>query len=75
MFRALTALMVGSIWPARPGQTRQVTITRLIMRHTIEEKMMALKEQKQKLYRAILEEGSGGNGAGLTREDLDFLLG
>jgi non-specific serine/threonine protein kinase len=59
----------------RLGQTRQVTITRLIMRHTIEEKMMALKEQKQKLYRAILEEGSGGKGAGLTREDLDFLLG
>lgn len=59
----------------RLGQTRQVTITRLIMRHTIEEKMMALKERKQKLYRTILEEGSGGSGAGLTREDLDFLLG
>jgi non-specific serine/threonine protein kinase len=59
----------------RIGQTRQVTITRLIMRHTIEEKMMALKEQKQKLYRAILEEGSAARGAGLTREDLDFLLG
>jgi non-specific serine/threonine protein kinase len=59
----------------RIGQSRQVTITRLIMRHTIEEKMMALKEQKRKLYKAILEEGSAGGGAALTREDLDFLLG
>jgi superfamily II DNA or RNA helicase len=58
----------------RIGQTEQVTITRLIMRHTIEEKMMALKEQKTKLYRAILEDGEGGGGAGLTREDLEFLL-
>ncbi len=59
----------------RIGQTRQVTITRLIMRHTIEEKMMQLKEQKLKLYKAILDEGTAGGGAGLTREDFDFLLG
>jgi non-specific serine/threonine protein kinase len=59
----------------RIGQMEQVTITRLIMRHTIEEKMMALKEQKTKLYKTILEEGSGGGGTGLTREDFDFLLG
>jgi len=59
----------------RIGQTRQVTITRLIMRHTIEEKMMVLKEQKLKLYKAILDEGSAGGGAGLSREDFDFLLG
>jgi len=58
----------------RIGQTEQVTITRLIMRHTIEEKMMALKEQKTRLYKAILEDGADGGGAGLTREDLDFLL-
>ena len=59
----------------RIGQTEQVTITRLIMRHTIEEKMMALKAQKLQLYRAILEEGTDGGGAGLTREDFEFLLG
>ena len=59
----------------RIGQTEQVTITRLIMKHTIEEKMMALKEQKTQLYKAILEDGAGGGGAGLTREDFDFLLG
>ncbi|MBC7963212.1 MAG: DEAD/DEAH box helicase [Steroidobacteraceae bacterium] len=59
----------------RIGQTGQVTITRLIMRHTIEEKMMTLKEQKLKLYQAILEDGTGAGGAGLTREDLEFLMG
>jgi non-specific serine/threonine protein kinase len=59
----------------RIGQTGQVTITRLIMKHTIEEKMMALKEQKTHLYKAILEDGAGGSGTGLTREDFDFLLG
>ncbi|MDD2581019.1 MAG: DEAD/DEAH box helicase [Desulfuromonadaceae bacterium] len=59
----------------RIGQTGQVTITRLIMRHTIEEKMMALKEQKTRLYKAILEDGASGGGAGLTREDFEFLLG
>jgi non-specific serine/threonine protein kinase len=59
----------------RIGQTRQVTITRLIMRHTIEEKMMALKAHKLQLYKAVLEDGVNGGGAGLTREDFDFLLG
>jgi len=59
----------------RIGQTGQVTITRLIMRHTIEEKMMALKAQKLKLYKAILEDGTGGGGAGLTRDDFEYLLG
>ncbi len=59
----------------RIGQLEQVTITRLIMRHTIEEKMMALKAQKLQLYKAILEDGAAGGAAGLTREDFDFLLG
>ena len=36
---------------------------------------MELKKRKSLLYRAILEEGTGGGGAGLTREDFEFLLG
>lgn len=59
----------------RIGQTEQVTITRLIMRHTIEEKMMELKARKLQLYKALLEEGTGSGTSGLTREDFEFLLG
>ncbi len=59
----------------RIGQTEQVTITRLIMRHTIEEKMMELKARKLELYQALLEDGTGSGGSGLTREDFEFLLG
>ena len=59
----------------RIGQTGQVTITRLIMRHTIEEKMMELKARKFELYKALLEDGTGGGGTSLTREDFEFLLG
>ncbi len=59
----------------RIGQTEQVTITRLVMRHTIEEKMMQLKARKLELYKALLEDGTASAGAGLTRDDFDFLLG
>ncbi len=60
----------------RIGQRRTVTITRILMRHTIEEKMMALKQRKLDLYRAVLTGAEGGGGgAALSREDLTFLLG
>jgi len=55
-------------WPSWPTKG-------LLMRHTIEEKMMLLKEQKLQLYKAILEEGVGGGGAGLSRDDFEFLMG
>ena len=58
----------------RIGQTAKVTVTRLLMRHTVEEKMMALKERKLKLYKALLEDASGGGGAALSKADFDFLL-
>lgn len=58
----------------RIGQTATVTVTRLLMRHTVEEKMMLLKEKKTRLYKALLEEGRG-EGASISREDFDFLIG
>lgn len=58
----------------RIGQTAKVTVTRLLMRHTVEEKMMALKERKLKLYKALLDDAAGAGGAALSREDFDFLL-
>jgi hypothetical protein len=59
----------------RIGQVRQVTITRLLMRHSIEEKMMELKKRKLKLYRALLEDAEHDAGGAIGREDFDFLLG
>ena len=59
----------------RIGQTSQVTVTRLLMRHTVEEKMMSLKERKLKLYKALLEDATGAGGGSLTKADFDFLLG
>jgi non-specific serine/threonine protein kinase len=60
----------------RIGQRRTVTITRILMRHTIEEKMMELKRRKLDLYRAVLAGAAGERrGAAITREDLAFLLG
>ncbi|HBA89397.1 MAG TPA: ATP-dependent helicase [Geobacter sp.] len=59
----------------RIGQLRQVTITRLLMRHSIEEKMMELKKRKLKLYRAILESAEHEGAGAISREDFDFLLG
>ncbi|MBI5075371.1 MAG: DEAD/DEAH box helicase [Nitrospirae bacterium] len=60
----------------RIGQKKNVTITRILMRHTIEEKMMALKKKKLELYKAVMDEsGSGKKGFFVTRADFNFLLG
>lgn len=60
----------------RIGQTQSVTITRVLMRHTIEEKMMELKRKKLALYKAVMEGAEGtGKGFAVTKEDFEFLLG
>lgn len=59
----------------RIGQRQSITVTRILMRHTIEEKMMALKQKKQALYRAVMEGAeAAGSGAGITKEDFEFLI-
>ncbi|MDT7042083.1 DEAD/DEAH box helicase [Candidatus Nitronereus thalassa] len=59
----------------RIGQTQKVSILRILMRHSVEEKMMALKDQKSALYQAVLEGTTHrGTGASITKEDFDFLL-
>jgi non-specific serine/threonine protein kinase len=57
----------------RIGQTSRVNIVRLLMRHTVEEKMMALKEKKLRLYKALLEDAETG-GLSVSKEDFYFLL-
>jgi non-specific serine/threonine protein kinase len=59
----------------RIGQKQKVSIMRLLMRHTIEEKMMELKQQKLELYQAVLEGAAHrGGGTALSQKDFDFLL-
>jgi SNF2 family DNA or RNA helicase len=53
----------------------KVTITGLLMRHTIEEKMMELKKRKRALYDTILGRGETNmNGATMTRSFFEFQL-
>ena len=59
----------------RIGQKNKVIVTRLLMRHTVEEKMMALKQRKLTLYRALMDAPEKSAGKSITREDFNFLLG
>ena len=63
----------------RWGQKKNVTIQRLLMKHTVEEKMMELKSRKQSLYNQLMApaEEAGEKTAtatASTKEDLTFLL-
>ncbi|MDR2017803.1 MAG: DEAD/DEAH box helicase [Syntrophobacterales bacterium] len=59
----------------RIGQKNKVIVTRLLMRHTVEEKMMALKQRKLSLYRVLMDAPERSSGKAITREDFNFLLG
>ena len=61
----------------RIGQKKNVFVTRLLMQHTIEEKMVLLKNKKAALYRQVLDPAGPRNTRTglLTREDFDFLVG
>jgi non-specific serine/threonine protein kinase len=59
----------------RIGQKQTVSVMRILMRHTVEEKMMALKQRKLALYEAVMQGAVRGAGHGvLTKADFDFLL-
>ncbi|MDH4328088.1 MAG: DEAD/DEAH box helicase [Nitrospira sp.] len=59
----------------RIGQQQTVSIVRILMRHSIEEKMIALKQRKLELYDAVMAGAVRGSGQGvLTKTDFDFLL-
>jgi superfamily II DNA or RNA helicase len=57
----------------RIGQTRNVMVYRLVAKDTIEEKVMALKESKARLFSAIMDGGGAGSTA-LTADDIRSLL-
>jgi SNF2 family DNA or RNA helicase len=57
----------------RIGQDKPVIVTRLVAKNTIEEKVMALKERKAKLFDAVLDD-DGTFSNSLTAEDIRSLL-
>ena len=57
----------------RIGQTRNVMVYRLVARDTIEEKVMALKEQKAKLFSSVMDDDAVFSSA-LTADDIRALL-
>jgi superfamily II DNA or RNA helicase len=59
----------------RIGQKRSVFVQRLIMKHTIEERMLDLKARKAELFRQLVDEPSAQSSrSGLTRTDFEFLI-
>jgi superfamily II DNA or RNA helicase len=57
----------------RIGQSRVVTVYRLVAAGTIEEKILQLKQKKRELVSSVLTEDAGG-AKRLTREDVDDLF-
>ena len=58
----------------RIGQTHSVMVYRLVAKDTIEEKVMALKARKARLFSSVLDDGNVF-GTGLDAEDIRSLLG
>ena len=58
----------------RIGQTARVTVTRLLMRHTLEEKMMLLKARKRRLFQALVGEEGLAGAVAISRADFEYLL-
>ena len=56
----------------RIGQQRPVTICRLVVRNSVEEKILELQGRKRQLFDAVVEASSAGSG--LSLEELSFLI-
>ncbi|ESQ30441.1 hypothetical protein EUTSA_v10011211mg [Eutrema salsugineum] len=59
----------------RIGQTRPVTVTRITIKDTVEDRILALQEQKRNMVASAFGEDHGGNSATrLTVDDLKYLF-
>uniref|UniRef100_A0A0D9W9X0 RING-type domain-containing protein n=1 Tax=Leersia perrieri TaxID=77586 RepID=A0A0D9W9X0_9ORYZ len=60
----------------RIGQTRPVTVSRLTIKETVEDRILALQEKKRKMVQSAFgEDKPGGNATRLTIDDLQYLFG
>uniref|UniRef100_A0A5B7BEX3 Helicase-like transcription factor CHR28 n=1 Tax=Davidia involucrata TaxID=16924 RepID=A0A5B7BEX3_DAVIN len=59
----------------RIGQTRPVTVSRITIKDTVEDRILALQEEKRKMVASAFgEDQSGGTATRLTVEDLKYLF-
>lgn len=59
----------------RIGQTRPVTVTRITIKDTVEDRILALQEEKRKMVASAFgEDHAGGSGTRLTVDDLKYLF-
>ncbi|XP_068489888.1 helicase-like transcription factor CHR28 isoform X2 [Phaseolus vulgaris] len=59
----------------RIGQTRPVTVTRITIKDTVEDRILALQDEKRKMVASAFgEDHAGGSGARLTVDDLKYLF-
>lgn len=58
----------------RIGQTKHVMVYRLVAKDTIEEKVMALKTKKAKLFASMLDDDNGTFSSQLTTDDIRQLF-
>lgn len=58
----------------RIGQTRPVTVYRLLTRGTVEEKVVRLQAKKRELA-SVIDENGAGDAAGWTMDELESMLG
>jgi len=58
----------------RIGQKNSVMVIRLLMHHSIEEKMLLLKKNKEELFKAIVDSAGDKTSASISKNDFDFLL-
>ncbi|XP_024015524.1 helicase-like transcription factor CHR27 [Eutrema salsugineum] len=59
----------------RIGQTRTVTVTRIAVNNTVEDRILALQERKREMVASALGENHGKSSAiQLTLEDLEYLF-
>ncbi|KAL5216115.1 hypothetical protein ABZP36_007516 [Zizania latifolia] len=60
----------------RIGQTRPVTVSRLTIKDTVEDRILALQDKKRKMVQSAFgEDKSGGSATRLTEDDLRYLFG